>query len=138
MIPTDSVDYLIALWVEPDGAHGLPVARVSTPARRVALAGALVDLMPGRQDRVIAAFMPRGRADIADAAVQMLMVVPMHELRRPVARGLHVCKAARRELGAVLGSAQQRFDKGVVIAHVRTRVRRLDAEPVQHGQHRWP
>ena len=64
-MPTDSVDYLIALRVERDDTHGLPVARVSTPARRVALAGTLVDLMPGRQDRVIAAFMPRGRADVA-------------------------------------------------------------------------
>lgn len=28
------------------------------------------------------------------------------------------------------------LDEGVVVAHARTRVRGLDAEPVQHGQHR--
>ena len=69
----------VAFGVKGNSADRRPVTRVTRPARRVALAGALVDLMPGSQDRVIAAFMARGRADVTDAAVQMLMVVPMHE-----------------------------------------------------------
>ncbi len=115
MIATDSVDYLIALRVERDGADGLPVARLPTPARRMSLPGAFVDLVSGRQDLVVMPFMARGRADVADTAVQMSMVVPVHELRRPVACGLQVSKATRREFG-VLSRNRRKFRQPINVA----------------------
>src|SRR5918998_1219951 len=45
-------------------------------------------------------------------------------------------KSGVREVGAVLGGAEQRLGVGVVVAHPRARVRGRDAEPAQHGQHR--
>ena len=130
VIQLDSFDHRIALRVERDGADRLPVACMPTPARRVSLPGAFVHLVSGRQDLVVMLFVSCRRAHVANAAVQVRVVVPVHELRRPVLRRLQISKAARRELGPVLGRAEQRLDKGVVIAHARTRVRGLDAEPV--------
>jgi hypothetical protein len=40
------------------------------------------------------------------------------------------------ELGTIFRGSEQRLGEGVVIAHTRARVRRPDAEPMQHGQHR--
>ena len=45
-------------------------------------------------------------------------------------------KALRRELRAVLGRSEQRLGKRVVITHPGTRIRGLDDQPVEHGQHR--
>ena len=45
-------------------------------------------------------------------------------------------KPLSREFRPVLGGAEQRLGEGIVVAHPWPRVRRLDAEPVQHGQHR--
>ena len=58
------------------------------------------------------------RADVSDAAVAMVMVVPMHERAGPLPRRLQILEAtAGRELGAVLGRAEQALDEGVVVAH---------------------
>lgn len=76
------------------------------------------------------------RRDIADAAMAMLEVVPTHEVMMPPSsRGLQIGKAARWEFRAVLGGLEQRLDEGVVVGNARTRVRGLDAQPVEHGQH---
>ena len=99
----DSFDHHLVFRVERDGADGLPVARMPAPARRVPLTGAFVDLVSGRQDLVIMPIVSCRRADVADAAVQVRVVIPMHELRRPVACGLQVSKATCREFGPVLG-----------------------------------
>ena len=66
MIQLDCFDHRIALRVERDGANGLPVACVSSPARRVPLTGAFVDLVSGRQDRLVMSFMSCRRAHVAD------------------------------------------------------------------------
>lgn len=92
--------------------------------------------MPGCEDRDVFACVALSRADVADPAVPVVVVVPMHELARPFARGVQVREAFSRELGPVLRRAEQAFDEGVVVAHARPRVRRLDAQPPQHGQHR--
>lgn len=132
----DTFDHRISLRVERDGAYGLPVARMETPARRMSLAGAFVDLLSGSQDLMIMSFVLCRWAHVADAAVQVSVVVPVHELHRRVARGLQVGKAPHRKLGPVLGGAEQRLDEGVVIGHTRMRLRRLDAKPLQHRQRR--
>ena len=60
-----------------------PVACAARPSSRVALADLQVQGMPGRQDGAVVARVPLGRADVADAALAMLDVVPAHELSRP-------------------------------------------------------
>lgn len=77
MIQLDSFDHRIALRVERDSNDWLSVARMPPPARRVSLTGAFVDLVSCRQDHAVMSFVLCGRAHIADAAVQVLMVVPV-------------------------------------------------------------
>lgn len=48
--------------------------RMPTSALRTSLTGAFVDLVSGRQDLVVMLFLARGRADVADTAVQMSVV----------------------------------------------------------------
>ena len=78
--------------------------------------------MSGRQDGVIFAALTLTRDDVADAAVPVLIVVPTHEFSCPRSGGFEVGDALDRELGAVLGGAEQRLGIGVVIAHARPRV----------------
>jgi len=50
--------------------------------------------MPGRKDRDVFARMALGRADVANAAVPVIVVVPMHELARPLAPGAQIPEAS--------------------------------------------
>jgi hypothetical protein len=52
-------------------------------ARRVALSGLEVQRVASRQDGPVVAAMALRWADVADAAVAVLDVVPMHELSGP-------------------------------------------------------
>lgn len=63
------------------------------------------------------------RGDEAQRAVTVLMVVPVHEARRPLARHVEVGEAANGEAGTVFGGAELRFDEGVVVADAGARVR---------------
>ena len=75
------------------------------------------------------------RAHVANAAVAVLDVVPINEAAGSLPRGLEIPEANCRELGSVFRGAEQHF--GVrVVADARSRVRRLDPEPMQHGQNR--
>ena len=125
------LDHAIALGVEGDGAHGRPVAGVSRPARRVAFARGGVKPMARGQDRHVRAGMALPWADVTQAAMTVGVIVPSHEGAGPRARGVEVGEAVARELGPVLGHAEQRFDEGVVVADAGARVRRLDAQPVR-------
>ena len=87
------------------------------------------------EDRVVFAGMSLRRADVADAAVSMVDVVPMDEGHRPAARLLQVGEALDRELRPVLRRPDQRLGIRIVVAHPRAGVGRLHPEPVQHGQH---
>lgn len=113
-----------------------PVARVARPARRIALPGLGVQRMSSGQDGVIVTGVALLRAHVADGAMAMLHVVPTHELGRPGSGLVQAGEALGRELGPVLGGAEQRLGIGVVIAHAGPGVRGLDAQPLQHGQHR--
>ena len=75
-------------------------------------------------------------ADVTNAAVPMLDVVPIHEASGPGASVIEVGKAFGRKLRAVLGGAKQRFRISIVIADPGSRIGRFDAQPVQHRQHR--
>lgn len=120
------VDEGVALRVERHGADGRPVSGIARPARRVALACAKVQLMAGGQNRQVFAGVPLGRADVTDAAVAMIEVVPMHEASRPGPRLVEVGKAPGGELRTVLGDAEQRLGIGIVVTHARPGVRGLD------------
>ncbi len=76
------------------------------------------------------------RSDVADTAVAMLVVVPGHQLSRPASGLFQGREPAHRELGPTLRGTEQRFGVRVVVGHPRARVGGLDAEPVQHRQHR--
>ena len=91
--------------------------------------------MTCRQDGDILPGVALSRRDVADAAVTMIKVVPAHEVMTPGASRFQIGKAAHRKFRAVLGGLEQRFNEGIVVRDPRTRIRRLDAQPVEHGQH---
>ena len=64
-----------------------------------------------------------GRADVTDAAVAMIEVVPMHEAGGPGAGLVGIGKALGGKPGAVLGRAEQRLGIGVVAGDARPGVR---------------
>ena len=76
------------------------------------------------------------RADVPDAAVAMIVVVPAHKLSCPGPGLVKVGEALGGELGAVLGRSEQGLGIGVVVAHAWPGVRGFDAQMVEHGQHR--
>jgi hypothetical protein len=124
--------------VTTESRSGLSVTAptdIQLRVRRVALAGLQIQVMPGRQDVVVIARVLLGRADVADAAVAMLDVVPAHELGGPGPGLLKACEALGWELWLVLGRSEQRLGIGFVVAHARPRVRGLDTQPLQHRQH---
>jgi len=68
----------------------------------VTFAGLKIGLVPCRQDRMVFPGMPLGGGDVAQAAVAVLDVVPVHEVLSPLAGFVQAGEAARREFGAVL------------------------------------
>jgi len=95
----------VALGIERDDADVRPVARVAGPARGMAFTGILVERVASGQDGDIVTVMALGGADVADAAVVMFDVVPMHESGRPEARAVEGFEAFDRELRPVFGGA---------------------------------
>ena len=91
--------------------------------------------MPCSQNLVVFAGMPLVRADVADTAVQMLDVVPVHELAGPVSGLVQILESTSDILGSVLGGSEGRFCKGVVVTHPWPGVRGFDPQPVEHRQH---
>ena len=65
--------------------------------------------MTGGEDGAVPAGMALRRGDGADAAVAVLVVVPAHELGRPLPHLGEVGETRAREVGAVLGGAEQRL-----------------------------
>ena len=59
------------------------------------------------------------RGDVADAAVTVLVVVPVHEIGRPLPRRGEIGKARGGEVRAVLGGAEQRLGIGIIVADPR-------------------
>ena len=93
----------VAFWVERHGADGRPIPSVAGPARRIAFPGAAVQGMSSHQDRVIAACVALSGADVANAAVPVIEVVPAHEIGRPDTGLLESSKASGGEFRPVLG-----------------------------------
>src|SRR5438105_14120822 len=97
------VDHCVALRIESDHTDVRPVPRIAGPARRVALPGLGVKLVPSGQDGQVIASVALLRADIADATVTMVDVVPTDELGRPGPGLIQAGEARGGELGPVLG-----------------------------------
>jgi hypothetical protein len=92
--------------------------------------------VPGREQGTILASMTLRRCDVSDAAVPMFIVVPMDEGPGPLSCRVEFGETFDRKFRPVFGGAEQRLGVRIVIADARSRVRRFDAEPVQHGQNR--
>ncbi len=73
------VDDCIAFGIERGRTDVQPAPRVAGPACRVALFGLGVQLVASRQDSLVVSGVALLRADVTDAAVAMVDVVPMHE-----------------------------------------------------------
>jgi hypothetical protein len=73
--------------------------------------------MAGGEHGVVLAGVALRRGDVADAAMAVLVVVPAHERGRPLPCFGQVGKARAREVGTVLGGAEQRL--GIGIANLR-------------------
>jgi len=72
----------------------------------MALAGLLVQIATRRKDRHVLTRVSLRRAHVADAAVPVLDVVPMHEVGRPSTCRIEIGEAARGELRPVLRRAE--------------------------------
>ena len=89
----------------------------------------------GREARVVTDLKDRGRApivdvggrEIAQATVVMRVVVPREEIVADRARVFDGTEAVRK-VRAVFDRPELGFGKGIVVAHPRPRVARLDAE----------
>ena len=71
--------------------------------------------MSGRENGEILAGMALGWADITNATVPMLDVVPVHEADCPGPGVVELGKAVSRKLRAVFGRPKQRFRVSIVI-----------------------
>ena len=106
----------VALRIERDNAGRRPVTRGPTPASRVAFPRTLIDRVAGFEQMAIPAGMTLCRGNIADAAVPVLMVVPLHELHCPLSGSHQIGEPLEGELGTIFRSSEQRLGEGVVIA----------------------
>ena len=81
-----------------------------------------IQRVPRGEDVWILTRMTLRGADVADTAVFVVTVVPVNERSRPESRCLQIGEPLRRELRAVLGGAEQRFDESIVVTHTGARV----------------
>ncbi|KFN49499.1 hypothetical protein P873_11035 [Arenimonas composti TR7-09 = DSM 18010] len=79
----------------------------------MALAGELIHLSASLQLDVILASVANGRGHEAQRAVQVLVVVPVYELRGPRLCTLQIGEALDREARTVLGGAEQAFPDSI-------------------------
>ena len=82
--------------------------------------------MPSRQNGAIRSRVALRRTDITDPAMPMIVVVPLRKALTSTPRLRQTGKAFGWELRSILRRAKQRLGKRVVVAHARTRVRRLN------------
>ena len=117
----------VTFGIERHGADGRPVSSVAGPARRVAFASLEIQGVSCSENREIVACVSLSRADVTNAAVTMIDVVPVDEACRPSARLVELDKALGGKLGAILGGTEQRLGIGVIVTDARPGVRGLDA-----------
>jgi len=126
---------LLPLRVQRDDLYTRPVTSLFRPAPRVLGAGLLVDRMTLLENIPIASVVTIRGADVPNAAVQMLVVVPIHKPARPSSGGIQTSEPFDWKLRPILGGAKQALDESIIVTHTRPRVRGLDLQPEQHRQH---
>src|SRR5215207_2609988 len=125
----------MVLRIESDSERTLPLTSVAGPAFRVTATSALVNRSTRGQDRDVVAGVARGRRHVTDAAVLVLVVVPVDKPRDP-----RVClcdggEAGARVLRAVLECPKQRLREGVVVGNAGAAERRDDTQALQRREH---
>lgn len=73
--------------------------------------------MPLREQRTIVSSMTLRWSDIADATMAVLMIIPVDKEACPLPRGTEITESSGRERRLILRGAEQRLDKGIVVAH---------------------
>jgi hypothetical protein len=79
----------------------------------------VIDRVAGGEHGAILPGMTLRRGNVADAAVAVPVIVPLHEPHRPLPGVVQVDEPLERELRPILRCAEQRLGEGVVIAHPR-------------------
>ena len=73
--------------------------------------------------------------DLLNPAVQVLMVIPIHELGHSLSCSFEVSKSLLGKPVGILHRAEQRFNVSIIIRHTGPRVRTADVLPAQHLDH---
>ena len=130
-------DRRVTLGIERHRGDRRPVPGAPAPACRRLSACRLIKFVARGEDCVVRPGVTFGGCDVADRAVPVLVVVPMHEARGPAACRLEIGEALGRELRAVLGGAEQGLGEGVVVTDPRARIGGRDAQPVAASPAPW-
>ena len=109
----------IAFWIEGDGGDLCPVTGLAGPAPWVVGPHLLIERVAGGEHGAILPGMALRRRDVTDAAVAVVMIVPLDEACGPLPGGVEIGEAAGGELRPVFGSAEQRLGIGIVVADPR-------------------
>jgi hypothetical protein len=91
----------VTFWIERHGTDGHPVSSVAGPACWIEFASPEVQGMSGSQNRMIIACMALSGADVTNAAVTVVEVVPMNEIGGPGACLIEIGKALGGEFRSV-------------------------------------
>ena len=134
-LSTRRAHQFLLLRVQRDDLYTRPVASLFRPAPWVLGPGLLVNRMTAIENIPIMSVVAICGADVPNAAVQMLMVVPVHKLACPSPGGIQISEPLDWKLRPVLGGAKQALDESIIVTHTRPRVRGLDLQPEQHCQH---
>ena len=131
------LDDSVAFRIKRDDANRCPVAGLPAPALRVACACILVERVAGGEHAAIQSGMTLRRGDVADAAMAVFVVIPLHEARRPLPCGVQIGEPLERETPGRYFAVRNSASAKALSSLTRGREfgRKLDAEPVQHGQH---
>lgn len=73
----------VSCWLARHGSDGSPAPSVAGPARRAECSRAAIQGLSSSQNLVVIAGVALRRTDVANAAVTMIEVVPMDEVRGP-------------------------------------------------------
>ena len=105
------------LGIDPHHLWLSPTANGTSPTPGMTLPGLLIDLGTVARDGASFSAVPLIRCDEPNPAVAVLVVVPLNECCHPCAGFLHALEGPSGVVGPVFDRAEQRFRKGVVVAH---------------------
>src|ERR1700712_5876960 len=107
------MDEDVALGIERHGPDGRPIAGLPAPAPWIALPGCLVERVALSERGPILPGMALRGGDVADAAVSVLMIVPMGKAHGPFPGGLQIGKSRGGEVGPILARSEERLSESI-------------------------